>query len=197
MAIDTSPTELRTDPEPKNAHARKNGHARKNARDPKTAAEPRTARARVQLRAEQRVAAPPEDVFPLLCPVREHAWIPGWSCELVYTASGVAEEGCVFQTDRAADGGVDTWVVSRYEAPRRIAFVRVNPLRTILYDIQLEPVGEHSTRLVWQQTLTALSDAGDAHVAAVSAADFAATITRLEGLLNAHLVESVAAVATG
>lgn len=39
---------------------------------------------------------------------------------------GLAEPGCVFQTDRAADGGLDTWVISRHEPPLRIGFVRIN-----------------------------------------------------------------------
>ena len=30
--------------------------------------------------ARFRVAAPAAEVFPLLCPVREHEWIPDWSC---------------------------------------------------------------------------------------------------------------------
>ena len=46
--------------------------------------------------------AAPEKVFPLLCPVREADWIPGWQYELVYSESGVAELGCVFTTRHAA-----------------------------------------------------------------------------------------------
>ena len=37
---------------------------------------------------EHQVAAPPEKIFPLLCPVREKEWIPGWHAETVYLASG-------------------------------------------------------------------------------------------------------------
>lgn len=54
----------------------------------------------------------PERIFPLLCPVLEYDWVPGWECELVYTESGVAESGAVFRTERERDGGLDTWVVS-------------------------------------------------------------------------------------
>lgn len=157
---------------------------------------PVTDRERRRFSQRQRVAAPPATIFPLLCPVREYDWIPEWDCRLVYTASGLAEPGCVFQTDRAADGGLDTWVISRHEPPLRIAFVRINPLRTIQYDIRLEPFGNDSTILIWEQVITALSDDGDSHVAALVEADFAAGIEKLEELLNRYL-ESNRAIETG
>ena len=50
--------------------------------------------------------APPEKVFPLLCPVREADWVPGWQYRLIYSESGVAEDGCVFSTPN--DAGPET-----------------------------------------------------------------------------------------
>ena len=44
------------------------------------------------------VPATPDRVFPLLCPVREYEWIPGWECDVLHSVSGVAEEDCVFRT---------------------------------------------------------------------------------------------------
>ena len=48
----------------------------------------------------QRIEAPPDSVFPLLCPVREAEWLAGWSevLEMVHSDSGLAEDGCVFMT---------------------------------------------------------------------------------------------------
>ena len=47
-----------------------------------------------------RIAAPPERVFPLLCPVREAEWLEGWADELeiIHCGTGYAEDGCVFRT---------------------------------------------------------------------------------------------------
>ena len=148
---------------------------------------PKTDRTRVHFRSTQHVSAEPDVIFPLLCPVREFDWIPVWDCEIVYTESGVAEEGCVFQTDKAADGVTDTWVISRYEPSERIAFVRVNPLRTIRYDIRLEPDGEGSTKLYWEQEITALSDDGDRHVAGQREEDFERMIREEERMLEHYL----------
>ncbi len=40
------------------------------------------------------IAADAATIFPLLCPVREFDWIDVWSCDVVYSESGVAELGC-------------------------------------------------------------------------------------------------------
>jgi hypothetical protein len=34
--------------------------------------------------------APAEKLFPLLCPVREAEWLPGWEYRLIYSESGLA-----------------------------------------------------------------------------------------------------------
>ncbi len=43
----------------------------------------------------------PEEVFPLLCPELEKAWLPGWDYRMIHSASGVAERGAVFETPHA------------------------------------------------------------------------------------------------
>lgn len=150
-----------------------------------TPIQPVTDRRRIHLRATQHVHGEPEAIFPLLCPVREFDWIPSWECQLVYTESGVAEEGCVFQTDM--DGDPDTWVISRFEPRERISFIRVHPLRVIRYDIYLQPQGDGSTVLRWEQEITALDEDGDRHVGAQSQEEFAGLIAKVEQMLDHYL----------
>jgi hypothetical protein len=64
-----------------------------------------------------RLDAPPDRIFPLLCPVREYDWIPTWSCDMIYSESGVAENDCVFATAFPEEGPRESWVVVRYEPP--------------------------------------------------------------------------------
>src|ERR1039457_1890234 len=79
--------------------------------------------------------APPERVFPLLCPVREADWLPGWQYRLIYSDSGVAELGCVFTTPNppastTRDGAASetTWIVSDHDpAAFCVAFVWIDP----------------------------------------------------------------------
>ena len=133
-----------------------------------------------------RLSFSPADIFPLLCPVREYDWIPQWRCRIVYTESGVAELGCVFQTDFADQFGVETWVVSRYEQDSRIAFVRTGEHRATRYTITLEPVGQ-STNLVWHQEITGLSSKGSELLASADPEAFTTQMRSLEQLLNTYL----------
>jgi len=59
---------------------------------------------RVTFTATQSCSAPPEKVFPLLCPIREYEYIPAWECDVVYLGSGFAENGGVFTTKLPGDG---------------------------------------------------------------------------------------------
>lgn len=144
-------------------------------------------RTRTTLRHTLHAAGTPEAVFPLLCPVREYEWIEGWECELVFSESGKAELGCVFHTAFPQDGPEDTWVVSRYEPPHAIEFVRVNALRAIHYAIYLDRAEDGRSAWIWSQTLTGLTDEGDALVASADAAAFAEKIAGIERKLNHFL----------
>lgn len=139
------------------------------------------------------VKGSPEQVFPLLCPVREYEWIDGWQCEVVYTQSGFAELDCIFKTNFPADGPEDTWVVCRYEAPQAIEFVRVNALRAMRFSIRLEDVktvGEKPiSRWRWQQTITGLNEEGVALAAAMTDEAYSAKIVDVERKLN-HFLET-------
>lgn len=122
---------------------------------------------RVVKEHRHRLAAPREKVFPLLCPVREYEWIATWSCEMVHSRSGVAEDGCVFTTDFPAPGPA-TWVVSRYQPPASIGFVIFYPgLMTERLDLDLralEGPGE-GCQLTWRRAYTALSPRGEEFLA--------------------------------
>ena len=103
--------------------------------------------------------APPEAVFPLLCPVREYEWLEGWACEMIYSESGVAEANCIFETKFKGESA--TWTVSRYEPPKRIEFVVVTPqIQVCRLNISLEPC-EKGTRLRWVRIFTGLSERGN------------------------------------
>ncbi len=132
------------------------------------------------------MAYPARDIFPLLCPVREYEWIPHWRCRLVHSQSGHAELGCVFQTDFTDDYGLETWVVSRYEKEKEIAFVRTGEHRTTRYTISLTPTAGGTT-LLWRQEITALTPRGEELLGAVAESGFTAMMRQLEELLNRHL----------
>ena len=129
----------------------------------------------------------PDQVFPLLCPVREYEWIPTWRARMVHSASGFAEAGCVFATP--GEGGRETvWTVSRYEPEAGIIeFVAVEPaVRVMKLEIALYGEDE-GTRAVWRRTLTALTPAGERSMDAVTPEVFATEFARLEAQLEHYL----------
>ena len=132
-----------------------------------------------------RVAAPPADVFPLLCPVRERDWIPGWEAEVLLSRSGLAEPGCVFVT-RPSEGRRLAWVITRHEPSRAIAFAVFHGDVVETLTIELSPVDEGS-ELVWSRAYTGLAPAGNDWIEANIPAKVEARLASLEGLLRSHL----------
>ena len=117
------------------------------------------------------IPAAPAAVFPLLCPVREYEWVPGWSCELLFTASGVAEKGAIFRTDSPSGQGRMTWVMSAYEPAERIEFSCVATDGLVMrLGIGLQG-RDGGTALRWTREYTATGAEGAAWLAALRAED--------------------------
>lgn len=102
-------------------------------------------------------AAPPERVFPLLCPVKEYDWIPDWRCTMVHSATGIAELGCVFTREG------ETWVTTRYEPPTVIEYTIVSPRTAAMLRFALQAAGETTIATV-RSTNTALTPAAEEQV---------------------------------
>ncbi len=127
--------------------------------------------------------APPVALFPLLCPVREGDWIPGWEAELLWSRSGLAEDGAVFTTPGHA-GAPWLWHIVRHDAGAgRIRF-SVTAAGSHLLDLELHLEAEgDGSRLAWRYTLLALSDAGRGFLEAYAGA-FPAKMALLERRLR-------------
>jgi hypothetical protein len=113
---------------------------------------------KVTLNYKQINNAPPEKVFPLLCPVREKDWLDGWNYKMVYSKSGVAEDGCVFTTPHHSKNET-VWIVTKYDpANFEIAFVRVTSDDSVVsISINLQAIEPHSTYAFIEYEYTSLS----------------------------------------
>jgi len=108
----------------------------------------------------QRLYAKPEQVFPLLCPVRETEWAEGWNPIVVFSGSGYAEPDCVFMTD---DSGVESVWVTTVRDPQQfhLQMIKVTPGMTVAkITIRLSENGENETAAEVTYSYTALSDQG-------------------------------------
>jgi len=112
----------------------------------------------------QTLAAPPADVFPLLCPVREREWVKGWDPKLVLTESGHVEQDCVFVMEDRPDDSI--WVVTQWDPERfSVKFFKVTPGLTVAkIEIQLREAEGAKTYADVTYGYTALSNEGEAFV---------------------------------
>lgn len=135
----------------------------------------------------QCLRASASSVFPLLCPVREIEWVPGWAPLVVISDSGVAEDNCVFVT---TDHGRDaTWVVTQHDPDMGIVeMVKVTPgftvtrLRIALADVAAERCHAEVT-----YTYTALGPDGARFVSAQTLQAYEQFMQDWERHLNDHL----------
>lgn len=144
---------------------------------------------RVRRTYRQRLVAPPERVFPLLCPVRECDWVEGWDPRVVYSESGLVEEDCVFITpDREREA---VWLVTRYEPARfSVEFVKVLPgVTATRITIQLAPEGDGAVADI-TYAHTALGEEGRAFVATFTEAFYETFMKEWEGAMNHYLLKT-------
>ena len=136
-----------------------------------------------------------EQTFPLLCPTREYDWIKEWSCDLIYSDSGFAEPNCVFRTagpvSKISGAPEEFWIVSRYEPPNRIEFVKFAPtLFVVKYEIDLIASADNSVTATWTQHYTGLNEVGNSRVEMLREEDYNAVIHALEAKLNYYLLHT-------
>ena len=139
-------------------------------------------------RKKMTITARPDQVFPLLCPVREYEWIEPWQCDMIYTESGVAENNCVFSTDLPDRGGPELWTVSRYERNRCIEFVRFSPGEKIVkLDIHLNGTASGHCEILWRKVFTGISENGNRVVETLADSQFDIETQMIEKMLNHYL----------
>lgn len=111
----------------------------------------------------QTIEATPDVVFPLLCPVREAEWLDGWAYTMIYSKSGLAEEGAVFTTSNP--GEADTvWVVTRHDrATGLVEFTRFTPgSRTCVLKIAVSAADNARSHVDVCYAYTSIATAGNA-----------------------------------
>ena len=137
-------------------------------------------------RAVLHIDATPEQVFPLLCPVREVDYARGWQPTLVVSESGVAEAGCIFTTPTG--DGESIWVITAYEPPNRIAFVKVTPGHTVgEIEFTLAPLPDGTTAASVAYSYTAIGPAGESTVAGFTAEHYAGFMQEMESEMNHYI----------
>ncbi len=132
--------------------------------------------------------AKPEVVFPLLCPVREAEWVPGWKYQLLHSESGFAEPGCVFTTPN--DNGIESiWICTQHDPKKfEVAYTWVWPqMIATRLTIRLSAADESSTHAHIRYEYTSLSDSGADELARFDRPWFETKMKAWELALNQYL----------
>ncbi|WP_370477790.1 hypothetical protein [Tamlana flava] len=129
-----------------------------------------------------------EEIFPLLCPIREADWIDGWEYNMIHSKSGLIEKNCVFSTPN--HGNLETiWQVIHYNKDTySIEFVRVTPRETIVkISIQLESISNFKTRSIISYQYTGLNESQNKKIESSLEEEFIASMNYWENALNHYL----------
>jgi hypothetical protein len=129
-----------------------------------------------------------KQIFPLLCPVLEYAWLPGWSCTMYHSASGVAEKNAIFHT-REKLGRKAVWTAITYEPPHFIEYLVVSGKHTVVrLSVGLKEKDAKNTLVDWRMLFTA-TRALSAYILkkAFSEKNFQKMMNNFEKALNYYL----------
>lgn len=140
---------------------------------------------RITRRYRQTINASPSEVFPLVCPVREAEWLDGWRYTMLYSVSGLVEQGAVFSTP--GDGEEDTvWIVTKHDAVRRVVeFTRFTPgSRVCVLRIDITPDGTNRSLVDVDYTYTTIAAAGQRFLDELTEEVFRADVTFWERSMN-------------
>ncbi|BEP28391.1 hypothetical protein [Helicovermis profundi] len=113
---------------------------------------------RIKRKFRQTIYGNKQEVMTLLCPVREREWLNGWNYKMIYSESGFAEKGCIFETDN--DFGSYKWVMTKYDInDYKIQFVKfIQDEMIVIIDIDLLDNDEKMIYCDITYTFTAIND---------------------------------------
>lgn len=134
----------------------------------------------------QAIAATPDEVFPLLCPVREEDWVPGWRTRLVVSKTGLIEEDCMFITPGEPADAI--WIVTDHDPKaHRVRMYKIVPGVVVSrLDIALAEDGSGTKAAIGYEH-TALSEAGKVIVAEHTEASYRKFMVGWQAAINAYL----------
>ena len=142
---------------------------------------------RVSRSFTQHLCAPADQVFPLLCPVREREWVKDWRPKLVISESGVAEPGCIFVTPGIPEDAL--WLMTVHDPEdHRLEILKIIPGMVIgTINVALAADGESACAADITYAYTALSDHGKRALDEFTREHFTSFMKTWESELNHYL----------
>ncbi len=130
-------------------------------------------------------------VFLLLCPAKEADWIEGWDkiCNIIYTESGIAEEGCVFETNKQPEGKA-IWICSHYNFNNTtIEYIKhVENKAIIKWKMEVKEDSQNASSILVNYNITGLTDEGNEYATNFMEVTFPIFMKSIEDGIN-HYIE--------
>jgi len=142
-----------------------------------------------------RIPLPADQCQRLFTPAGEELWVEGWRPRYLHPADGRTQAGMVFTT--GAGDELTFWTLVDYSTGpgRHARYTRVTPaLRSAFVEVTCTPLSPDDTDVEVRYTLTALTQGGEAQLAALDDAAFAAMIDGWRSGIEARLPELRSAV---
>jgi len=152
---------------------------------------------RVSRSFTQHLCASADQVFPLLCPVREGEWVKDWRPKLVISESGVAEPGCIFVTPGIPEDAL--WLMTVHDpVDHRLEILKIIPGMVIgTINVALAADGESACTADITYAYTALSEHGKRALKEFTKEHFKGFMKTWESELNHFLRTGEKLVASG
>jgi hypothetical protein len=146
----------------------------------------------IECNLEKIIKAQPETVFPMLCPVLEEKWIPGWQYDLLHAPNGVNEEGCIFREELSGvhyfeEPVCATWTTIVHDpAAHRVEFLIHYGDRALARTrVRISAVDGGCSKVQWHKVLTSTDKRNDRFSDAVLKQRILASLTFIaESLSN-------------
>ncbi|MFQ5833876.1 MAG: hypothetical protein ACE5H4_14305 [Candidatus Thorarchaeota archaeon] len=152
---------------------------------------------RISREYTQMNAGQPDEVFPLLCPVRESEWLPHFKAEVIHSSTGISEDGAIFQTTHGDDAKV-TWIITKYNPNSLIEMMYIIPDTMIVrINIQLEKHDSRHTKTTIRYTYTGLTERGNKEVGRFTEERFNHEMEFWEEAINHYLIHGKAISSNG
>ncbi len=134
----------------------------------------------------------PDEVFPLLCPVRESEWLPHFNAEVIYSSTGISEDGAIFQTKHGDEVKI-TWIITKYNPNSLIEMMYIVPeIKIVRINIKLETYDAKHTKTRIRYTHTGLTEKGNAEVEEFTEERFNHQMKHWEKAINYYLIHGKA-----
>jgi hypothetical protein len=112
------------------------------------------------------INATPDEAFVYLCPQREHDYLEHWKADILFSESGLVENGCIFRTQRPDDEAATIWIVTEHDPQRHVVRIAMTTPGSRVGRLKVEcaDAGDERCIVTFSYEITAITEAGQRYL---------------------------------